>query len=85
MPSPDRPPVVSWEASGVRPYRCYRLLLDGVPQFIAVHHCGHPTAIWPYYINAAGARITDGNGHGFRTLELAKARAVELFGKGGAA
>ena len=68
MPSPDRPPVVSWEASGVRPYRCYRLLLDGVPQFIA-----------------AGATITDGNGHGFRTLELAKARAVELFGKGGAA
>lgn len=35
---------------------------------VVVRHCGHPTALWPYYIEGLGTRQT------FRTL--AKAQAV---------
>jgi hypothetical protein len=43
----------------------------------SIHHCGHPTANFPYYIlTAAGERILAENGRGFMRLDLAK-RYVE--------
>ena len=37
-----------------------------------VRHCGHPTALWPYYcVSPTGLQLLAENGHGFRTLELA--------------
>jgi hypothetical protein len=39
----------------------------------AVHHCGHPTANFPYYIlTPDGERIVAPNGRGFQRLQLAK-------------
>jgi hypothetical protein len=38
-----------------------------------IHHCGHPTANFPYYIlTPSGERILNGNGRGFQRLNLAK-------------
>jgi hypothetical protein len=39
-----------------------------------IHHCGHPTANWPYYLVApkTGHIVLAQNGHGFRTSALAK-------------
>ena len=39
-----------------------------------VHHCGHPTANWPYYLTApeSGREITSFNALGFKTLAVAK-------------
>ena len=40
-----------------------------------IHHCGHPTANFPYYIwKPDGERLLNpGNGRGFQRLALAKA------------
>ena len=81
MPSPD----VSWEMSGDGLRRRYRLLLDGVPQFVEVFRRGHHATLCPWFIAAAGVMVTDGNGNGFRTETEAQAKAAALFGKGGAA
>jgi hypothetical protein len=44
-----------------------------------VHHCGHPTANFPYYIlTPSGERILNLNGRGFQRLQLAKSH-VELM------
>ena len=43
-----------------------------------VRHCGHPTALWPYYgISPSGEMFLAPNGHGFRRLALAQ-KAVEM-------
>jgi hypothetical protein len=43
-----------------------------------IHHCGHPTANFPYYIlDADGRRILAANGRGFQRLELAKKHTEE--------
>jgi len=46
-----------------------------------VIHCGHPTALWPYYIEAffADDIIVSPNGHGFRYLEDAKLGAWKAY------
>jgi hypothetical protein len=55
----------------------------------SVHHCGHPTALWPYYGLPPGVRpegvASDrmllgggmGLGHAFRTLKLAQVGVEE--------
>jgi hypothetical protein len=47
-----------------------------------VHHCGHPTALWPYYAQppGGGPMLLASNGHGFRLLALAQ-EAVESKAK----
>ena len=44
-----------------------------------VHHCGHPTALWPYYgvPPGGGPMLLAANGHGFSRLVLAQ-EACEL-------
>jgi hypothetical protein len=38
-----------------------------------IHHCGHPTANFPYYIlTPGGERILAPNGRGFMRLSVAK-------------
>lgn len=56
MPSPD----VSWEVSGDGLRRRYRLLLDGVPQFVEVFCRGHHATLCPWFIAAAGAAAGEG-------------------------
>ena len=47
-----------------------------------VAHCGHPTAIWPYYLLDEGGRmILSPNGLGFQTKALSVA-AAELLEAG---
>lgn len=44
-----------------------------------VVHCGHPTALWPYYLlSPEGLELVASNGHGFRLLVDAQV-AVERF------
>ena len=73
---------ITWRAWGVRPGRHYQLILRGEETDIYVHHCGHPTAIWPYYISRSddgkGPMVLAPNGHGFMTLKHAQEAAVAL-------
>ena len=45
-----------------------------VPSGWQVHHCGHPTANFPYYILKPDGEtvLNPDNGRGFQRLELAK-------------
>ena len=76
---------ITWRAWGVRPGRHYQLIVRGEETDIYVHHCGHPTAIWPYYINRSadgrGTMILAPNGHGFMTLKEAQEAALAPIGK----
>jgi hypothetical protein len=37
-----------------------------------IHHCGHPTATWPWYaISPTGVHVCSESGHGWRTLAQA--------------
>ena len=48
-----------------------------------VHHCGHQTALYPYYAISPDGRepIVAANGRGFRSLAAAK-QAIELLTAG---
>jgi hypothetical protein len=58
------------------------LLFLNEPTDIYIHHCGHPTAIYPYYISrredGQGPMILAVNGHGFMSLADAKVAAINL-------
>lgn len=45
-----------------------------------IEHCGHPTALWPYYITDPDGRphIDPVTGRAFRNLASAKARLLDL-------
>lgn len=48
-----------------------------------IHHCGHPTANYPYCIyKPDGWRVLAPNGRGFQRLELAKQYTEEQHGRG---
>jgi hypothetical protein len=48
-----------------------------------IHHCGHPTANFPYYIlKPDGERVLAPNGRGFQRLELAKQYTEEHHARG---
>jgi hypothetical protein len=50
--------------------------------YYSVHHCGHPTAIWPYTVQAPDGRmIIAPNGKGFRHLKDAQEEAERLADK----
>lgn len=72
-----------WRAWGMRPGRHYQLLFIGEETDVYVHHCGHPTAIWPYCISrnadGKGPMTLAPNGHGFMLLADAKNAALELY------
>ena len=76
----------TWRAWGFRPGRHYQLMVRGEGMDIYVHHCGHPTAIWPYYISrnadGKGPMILAPNGHGFMWLKAAQEAAVALWRRG---
>ena len=73
----------TWRAWGMRPGRHYQLLFLGEDTNVYVHHCGHPTAIYPYYISrredGKGPMTLAPNGHGFMSLKAAKEAAVQLY------
>jgi hypothetical protein len=74
-----RPSNFTWRAWGSRPGRHYQLLFVGEGTNVYVHHCGHPTAIYPYYISrredGQGPMTLAPNGHGFMSLNAAKEAA----------
>lgn len=45
---------------------------------LAVRHCGHPTALYPYYVTI-GQSMEARDPHPLRTLAEAKAAAVTLW------
>jgi len=73
----------TWRAWGVKPARHYQLLFLDESTDVYVHHCGHPTAIYPYYTShredGQGPMTLASNGHGFMLLVEAKAAAIELW------
>ncbi len=79
------PPMAktNWTAYGHAPTkgRRYQLNVDGEELQVWVIHCGHPTALWPYYIEAFFQEgiIVSPNGHGFTYLEDAKLGAWKAF------
>lgn len=49
------------------------------PNGWTVHHCGHPTANFPYYLlTPSGSRLLAPNGRGFQTLALAQDHVERL-------
>ncbi len=74
--------AITWRAWGRRPGRHYQLVLYGRETDVYIHHCGHPTALWPYFITrdaeARGPMTLAPNGRGFRTLKAAQEAAVGL-------
>jgi hypothetical protein len=74
---------ITWRAWGTRPGRHYQLIVLGQEADVYVHHCGHPTAIWPYYISRTedgkGPMTLAPNGHGFMTLKEAQEAALTLI------
>lgn len=77
---------ITWRAWGTRPGRHYQLIVQGQDTDIYVHHCGHPTAIWPYHISRSqdgiGPMILASNGHGCMTLKDAQEAALALAREG---
>jgi hypothetical protein len=73
----------TWRAWGIRPGRHYQLLFLDEGTNVYVHHCGHPTAIYPYYVSrhedGKGPMILAPNGHGFMSLKDAKEAAFQLY------
>ena len=47
-----------------------------------VLHCGHPTALWPYYgVSPSGETLLAPNGYAFRLLVLAQEAVEEQTAK----
>lgn len=46
-----------------------------------VHHCGHSTALWPYYLTQPGRPeiIVSHNRLGFQNVEAAKAAVIYIL------
>jgi hypothetical protein len=73
----------TWRAWGIRPGRHYQLLFLDEGTNVYVHHCGHPTAIYPYYVSrredGKGPMTLAPNGYGFMSLKDAKEAAFQLY------
>jgi hypothetical protein len=71
------PPIV-WEAADVARGKIWATYTHK-PSGWTIHHCGHPTANFPYYIlTPACERILAPNGRGFQRLSLAKQHTEEF-------
>ena len=46
-----------------------------------IHHCGHPTSNWPYYLEAPDRNetIVSFNGRGFRSVEICKEIVTKIL------
>jgi hypothetical protein len=65
-------PAIVWEVVNVKRGKIWATYIHR-PSGWTVHHCGHPTANFPYYIlTPAGDRILAPNGRGFQRLDIAK-------------
>jgi len=70
--------VPRWIRYGTRPGVRYRY---GQTDYWVVH-CGHPTALWPYYGQAPdGQMILTPTGRGFQYLKDAKAAVEAVYRK----
>ncbi len=74
----------NWTASGpvATKGRRYRLAIADIGDVdVFVVHCGHPTALWPYYIEASFSPtiILAPNGKGFQYLRDAKLAAWKAY------
>lgn len=70
-----------WIRTQGRPQYEYTLCDQAGPLPVVVRHCGHPTALWPYYIEAHGRMVVAPNGRGFRHVVDARQAAVLLHHK----
>jgi hypothetical protein len=65
-------PAIVWEVANVKRGKIWAYYTHR-PSGWTIHHCGHPTANFPYYIlTPAGDRILAPNGRGFQRLDIAK-------------
>ena len=52
---PNAPP--RWRSENIGPGKCFRrdrLYIDGAATQARVIHCGHPTVLWPWFIDLDG-------------------------------
>lgn len=74
-PNWHRIPGISGGTTGVR----HQHLVNGKPSGWVVIHCGHPTALWPYYIvRPDGEMILAPSNHGFQHVADAKKAVLRL-------
>lgn len=68
-----------WSRIGRKPI--VRYVLVGTDWWVT--HCGHPTALWPYYgVSPNGTMLLAPNGRGFRHLREAKAAVEKASSEG---
>ncbi len=66
-------PPVGWERHAAAVGAHYELMIDGKATNNWVKHCGHPTALRPYYVRLADGRVLERK---HRLLDDAKAAAI---------
>ena len=70
---------MAWIHEGPKCGRQYALHCDSQDTGWRVIHCGHPTALWPYYIQMPDGRsVISPSGVAFRLVKDAKAAAEQL-------
>jgi hypothetical protein len=76
---------LTWYRYGPACGRRYQLQIGGESAGLTIIHCGHPTANWPYYIEAEWLTeiVVMPNGRGFPRLAPAKEAALALYHKRG--
>ena len=73
----EAPQGASWRRVKTGWFCHYELMLDGKPTNTWVHHCGHPTALRPYYVHLSTGRVL---ARKYRLLVDAKRAAEEAHG-----
>lgn len=75
FPELPAPPArgVTWQRHPMPPFTNYEMLNDGIPNGVWIRHCGHQTALRPYYVVAPNDDIIERK---FRRLEEAKLAAT---------
>src|SRR5574340_761229 len=75
--------TATWQATGSKCSRRYTLFVDGRLAGVRVCHCGHPTALWPYYIETADTEwiFIAPTGRAFHDVATAKEHALALVEK----
>lgn len=77
-------PAIAWERRllmpGMAHFAAYRLMRHGAFTGWQVRHCGHQTAIRPYYIVRPDGAVIDRK---YRLLDDAKASVIAAIGQEG--
>ncbi len=68
-----------WQPIARPPQTAWQLHDQAGALDVVVRHCGHPTALWPYYAEIGGRMHIAPNGRGFVHADTARRAAVDIY------